>query len=680
MGRYQLWTMHILKRLFGRVDGPLLHAMVAGSVIMVISSLGLFYMWHSAREAQLDAVRTELKQLAGVAATLVDGDRHRLIRSPAQAGGPDHLALLAPLVKFHKATSDIIYVYTAILERNRIYFVLGTDYEYRVDGDNETPDAIMAPHDTFDPTLRRALEQHVVAVNEAPVKEAVRSYMSAYAPFYDSRGRFVGVVGVDMWVRDFDARIAAIRRAGIGAIAAIALLSVLAGLVVFRLSRTARRGRRRDQIVQARLADAKQQAEVQAQRAEAASKAKSDFLAMMSHEIRTPMNGVLGFANLLLETPLNAEQKEFAQTVQRSGDALLTVINDVLDYSKIEAGRMTVEQIDFDLRSVGVEVCKILQTTIAERKLSMSLSYDESLPRFIKGDPVRLRQVLLNLAGNAVKFTERGTVRIELSRLDERVVKISVVDSGIGITDEQLDRMFQRFTQADSSTTRRYGGTGLGLAISKTLVELMGGTIGVNSQPGVGSTFWFTLPLIAATRTETQAPAATDLVSTSAQVPLLVTAVGGPRADSAAPTVPMAVAAEQGGRLLLVEDNFVNQRVAVYMLNKLGHRVDVARHGREAVDMLSKSTYDLVLMDCQMPEMDGFEATRIIRDLKSTVLDHEVPVVAMTANAFPEDRARALAGGMNDFLAKPVDRSVLANMLAKWMKPAQAKDARAAAG
>jgi signal transduction histidine kinase/CheY-like chemotaxis protein len=663
--------MHIFKRLFGRVDGPLLHAMVAGSVIMVISSLGLLYMWHSARAAQLDAVRTELKQLARVAATLVDGDRHRLIRSPAQAGGPEHLTLLAPLVKFHKAASDIIYVYTAILQGDRVYFVLGTDYEYRVEGDNEIPDAIMAPHDTWDPTLQRALQQHEVTVDEAPVKEAVRSYMSAYAPFYDSQGRFVGVVGVDMWVHDFDARIAAIRRAGTGAFAAIAMLSVLAGFVVFRLSRTARRGRRRDLIVQARLADAKQQAEVQAQRAEAASKAKSDFLAMMSHEIRTPMNGVLGFANLLLDTPLDAEQREFAQTVQRSGDALLTVINDVLDYSKIEAGRMTVERIDFDLRSVGVEVCKILHTTIAERKLAMSLSYDESLPRFIKGDPVRLRQVLLNLAGNAVKFTERGTVRIELSRLDEGAVKISVVDSGIGITAEQLDRMFQRFTQADSSTTRRYGGTGLGLAISKTLVELMGGSIGVNSQPGVGSTFWFTLPLIAATQT-----AAAEV---RAEAPLLVTAVGGPRAEGAAPSTPLG-AAEQGGRLLLVEDNFVNQRVALYMLNKLGHRVDVARHGREAVDMLSKSRYDLVLMDCQMPEMDGFEATRIIRDRKSTVLDHEVPVVAMTANAFPDDRARALAGGMNDFLAKPVDRSVLASMLAKWIKPAEAIDARAAAG
>jgi signal transduction histidine kinase/CheY-like chemotaxis protein len=715
-GRYRLWTMHILKRLFGRVDGPLLHGMLAGCVIMVISSLGLLYMWHSAWKAQLDAVRTELVQLARVAATLVDGDRHRELKSAAQAGSPDHLGLLAPLVKFHKATSDIIYVYTAILDKNRIYFVLGTDYLYRVEGDSEIPDPIMAPHDTLDPTLRRALEQHQVTVNEEPVKEAVRSYMSAYAPFYDREGRFVGVVGVDMWVRDFDARIGAIRRAGVGALVAVALLAVLTGVVVYRLSRTASRARRRDRIVQARLADAKQQAEVHAQRAEAASKAKSDFLAMMSHEIRTPMNGVLGFANLLLETPLNAEQREFAESMLRSGDALLTVINDVLDYSKIEAGKMTVEKIDIDLRSVCDEVRAILQAAVAERGLVMSLGYDAALPRFIKGDPARLRQVLLNLAGNAVKFTERGTVHIEVSPLDGAQVRISVIDSGIGIAAEHLDRLFRRFTQADSSTTRRYGGTGLGLAISKTLVELMGGTIGAQSHEGTGSTFWVTLPLVVAAQAETEdkaaaptpaaaapvhadaapvradaAPVRADAVAIQADaepvradavaiqadaVPLLTAVVHEPvTAPSAA-----AGAAGHGGHLLLVEDNFVNQRVAVYMLTKLGHQVDVARHGREAVAKLSQTVYDLVLMDCQMPEMDGFEATRIIRDRSSAVLDHEVPVVAMTANAFPEDRARSLASGMNDFLAKPVDRSALASMLAKWLKPAQKREPRAAVG
>jgi CheY-like chemotaxis protein len=368
------------------------------------------------------------------------------------------------------------------------------------------------------------------------------------------------------------------------------------------------------------------------------------------------MNGVLGFANMLLDTPLDAEQREFAESVQRSGAALLSIIDDVLDYSKIEAGRMTIEHIEFDWRAVCDEVRAILQPAVAERKLAMSLACDATLPRFLLGDPVRIRQVLLNLAGNAVKFTERGTVRIDVARRGAAQLKISVTDSGIGITAEQLDRLFRRFTQADSSTTRRYGGTGLGLAISKTLVELMGGSIGADSRPGTGSTFWVVLPLVIA-------PA------------VLVNAIGEPPAARSVPS-----AAERGGRLLLVEDNFVNERVAVYMLTKLGATVEVARNGREAIDLLSQRRYDLVLMDCQMPEMDGFEATRIIRDHSSTVLDHAVPVVAMTANAFPEDRERALACGMDDFLAKPVDRSVLVNMLDKWLTPAQVKEARAAAG
>jgi signal transduction histidine kinase/ActR/RegA family two-component response regulator len=669
--------MFILKRLFGRVDGPLLHGMLAGCVILVISSLGLFYFWHAARDAQLDAVRTELLQLAKVSATLVDGERHKRLKSQAQAGGADHLALLAPLVKFHKATSDIIYVYTAILDRQRIYYVLGTDYLYHIDGDAEKPDPIMTPHDTLDPTLRRALEQHQLAVNDEPVKEAKRSYMSAYAPFYDSQGRFVGVIGVDMWVRDFDARVAAIRHAGTGAFVAVSLLSVLTGFVVFRLSRTALRARQRDRVIQARLADAKQQAEMHAQRAEAASRAKSDFLAMMSHEIRTPMNGVLGFANLLLETPLNEEQRDFVQSVQSSGDLLLTIINDVLDYSKIEAGRMTVECIDFNLRSLCDEVRTILRAAVAKRGLEMKFDYDASLPLRIQGDPLRIRQVLLNLTSNAVKFTERGTVRIEVSRLGESQLKVSVTDSGIGISEEQLNRMFVRFTQADSSTTRRYGGTGLGLAISKTLVELMSGTIGVSSEPGVGSTFWFTLPLAAALHAaEPLRPAELPPPPAAPARPSEAAAV-----EAAAPSSVARGAARQGrDRLLLVEDNFVNQRVAVYMLTKLGYRVDVAVHGREAIDMLAKFAYDLVLMDCQMPEMDGFEAARTIRDRSSAVLDHDVPVVAMTANAFPEDRARALASGMNDFLAKPVDRSVLAATLAKWLKPESVEESRAAVG
>ncbi len=701
--------MQILKPHLRRIDRSFIHGILAGAAVLVISSLGLFYIWCVARDAQLDAVRSELLQLARAAAPLVDGDLHRSIKSQEQAGSPAHLALLAPLVKFHKATSDIIYVYTAILDHERIYYVLGTDYQYRVEGDTEPPDLIMAPHDTFDPTLRRALERQEIAVNDEPVKEAVRSYMSAYAPFFDRSGHFVGVVGVDMSVRDFDARIGSIRRAGIIGFAAVSLLSVLTGFVVLRLSRAAQRARRRDRVVQLRLAEAKKHAEVRAQKAQAASRAKSDLLAVMSHEIRTPMSGVLGFANLLLDTPLNREQREFAETVQRSGDALLTVINDVLDFSKIEAGRMTVEVIDVDLKSVCDGVRAILQSAALERGVAMSVEYDSRLPKCVKGDPVRIRQVLLNIAGNAVKFTERGSVVISAVEADATHVKISVSDTGIGITAEQMGALFQRYSQADSSTTRRFGGTGLGLAISKTLVELMGGEIGALSNPGSGSTFWFVLPLNAGASIEAAAapaepspsPRATapapssppvhssplilSSIATRSRPPALLSGAAASHiptlsstpAGEAAPILRASPSSPARARLLLVEDNFVNQRVALYMLAKLGYQVDVAKDGREAIELLRRNRYDLVLMDCQMPEMDGFETTRVIRDATSPVLDHDVPIVAMTANAFPEDRTRSIASGMNDFLSKPVDQSTLSAMLDKWIDAERASAAAA---
>jgi signal transduction histidine kinase/ActR/RegA family two-component response regulator len=651
-------------------------------------------------------VRSELKQLARAAATLVDGDLHRTIRSQAQAGSAEHLALLEPLVKFHKATSDIIYVYTAVLERGRIYYVLGTDYLYRVPGDSEPPELIMAPHDTFDPTLRRALERQEAAVNDTPVQEALRSYMSAYAPFFDRGGRFAGVVGVDMWVRDFDARIGAIRRAGIGAFVAVTLLSVLTGFVVVRLSRAALRARLRDRAAQARLAAAKRQAEIRAQNAQAAAKSKGDLLAVMSHEMRTPMSGVLGFANLLLDTPLSREQREFAQIVQRSGDALLTVINDVLDYSKIEAGRMTVEKIDMALHDVCEGVRAILQSAALERGVALLVRYDPRLPKFIKGDPVRIRQVLLNLAGNAVKFTEGGSVVIGAEALDPAHVKISVTDTGIGIPAEQMATLFQQYAQGDTARSRRYGGTGLGLAISKTLVELMGGEIGAQSTLGAGSTFWFVLPLNAGVEAAAPAPppqvrAPLPTLTMRREAPIAIPVLteqatrawtsSEPASSGSASSEPASSEPEQAraapvtpapptaaARLLLVEDNFVNQRVALYMLAKLGYHVDLANDGREALDRLGKERYDLVLMDCQMPEMDGFEATKLIRDPSSGVLDHDVPIVAMTANAFPEDRARSLECGMSDFLSKPVDRATLSAMIAKWLRPI--KEPAAAAG
>ena len=611
---------------------PVVAALVQTLVAASTALIGILVLSLAVERILLEDLRRTLGQFARSMAEQMDGEQQRRFITERHASAADYAAALRPLNALVKSNPDIMFAYTGIIDGNTMRYVIDVDPTTRILEADPGPPM---------PGEYRVWRSRQLTIEAAPTGNHWGVGLRAYAPIVDARGQMVAYVGLTMHAHRHEVALRNIRRAVLLGSAVSVLLALLSGLGVWRAQQ--QRNRALDQAL-------------------AASRIKSQFLANMSHEIRTPMNGVLGMTELLLATPLDARQQHLARRAYESGQSLLAILNDILDFTKIEAGKLDLESVDFDLHEAVRAVAALFEADAAGRQTGLEVQIDPQVPSCVRGDPVRVRQVLINLVANGVKFTERGQVRIRVAPdpqpaatlpADCVAVQIEVSDTGLGMSESTVAQLFRPFSQADNSMTRRFGGTGLGLSIVKELVQMMGGAIAVTSAPGQGSTFRLTLAL--ARGAERTASDAARSCGTLAAVPVMA-----PRA----------------ARLLLVEDNPVNRELAVAMLASMDLQCAIATNGREALQAVAANRFDAVLMDLQMPEMDGFESTAAIRGLERAAAatgsgaPRRLPIVALTANALSGDRERCLAAGMDDFLAKPYSREQLAAVLHRVLVPA----------
>jgi signal transduction histidine kinase/CheY-like chemotaxis protein len=601
------------------------------------SSLSLYALFAVAKDVLRDSMHHRLALTAELTALTVDPLLHSRIQRAEQDGNADYEASVRPLRATLAASEDLYYVYTFRADGPEIRFVLdATPPGDRDDDGVEDHSGVGELYDAPDPAMLNAVATGSTQVTAEPYTDRWGTFVSAYSPIRTNQGAIEGFVGVDVEVSAYEARLAAMARAAQAGFGVAVLASALLGATILVLRRSGRR---------AELAT-----ESARRAAEAANRSKSEFVAKVSHELRTPISAIVGYVDVLRESSRTPSQRleitpaEATNAIARNARSLLALVNDILDGARIEAGTLPVDRVPTNVRQVAMDVMEALLMRAEEKRLTLSADVESNVPHEIMSDPLRLRQIITNLVGNAIKFTESGSVLIRISNEEPALLAISVRDTGPGMTSEQMSKLFRPFTQLDNSMSRAFGGAGLGLSISRQLSGLLGGTIDLESSPGRGSVFTVRLPRVE---------------------PALESS------HPSSPDTPHAVPTLSGLRILLAEDGADNARLIQHQLRTSGAQVTHVWNGESAVQALEsasgngdgKSEFDLILMDIQMPNLDGYGAASLIRSRGCTT-----PIVALTAHATDEDRRKCTEAGCDDYASKPLPKQALLDLCARWVR------------